>query len=61
MTVVGLIAILLADGIELEINGKEFFPGDPFEMIFNEHLFDEILHLARNRIDLFVELQFLVL
>ena len=55
MTVVGLIAILLADGIELEINGKEFFPGDPFEMIFNEHFFDEILNLVRDRIYLFAE------
>ena len=46
MAVVGLIAIVFADGIELEVNRKEFFPGDPLEMIFDEYLFDEAFHLV---------------
>ena len=52
---------MLVEGTELETNGEQYLPGDPFEVVLDEHPFDDILHVAGDRVDFFVELQLLVL
>lgn len=52
---------IFVDFPAFEAVAEEIVPGDTFEVVLHEYEFHEFLELRRNVVDLFVELQLLVL